>query len=138
MATKQDPDISENYLHDEYTDDELNREHEAAQRPGTRSPFAPGVHTGGTLAGDTAAGGSPLDQGDRSFVPGDRPVVHGWDSIGDEVAQDPAMEGTVAGNTNAAQSLVGGPEVDRTPQTPEEDLGPEGAIVQELGGEARY
>jgi hypothetical protein len=130
MATRRDPDINENYLHDEYTDDELNEAPET-DTTGITGPFAAGVTTGGTLGG----GG---DLGDRSFRDTRGGVVRGWDSNGSEVAQDRALEGTVGGNTNAAQALVGEPTGPRVPLTPEEDLGPEGTIVQELGGEARH
>jgi hypothetical protein len=137
MATKQDPDISENYLHDEYTDDELNQRQLDEQGAGKGGPFAAGVNLGGTLAGNKLVGGSNFDAGDRSY--GTRGgSVTGWDSNGDPVEQDPELEGTVGGNTNAAQALVGGPEREREPRLPEEDLGPEGTIVQQLGGEARH
>jgi hypothetical protein len=138
MATRQDPDISENYLHDEYTDDELNQKQLDRQGAGIEGPFAAGVNLGGTLAGNRVVGGSNFDAGDRSSGGLRRETVTGWDSNGDPVEQDPALEGTVAGNTNAAQALVGGSYTERKPRLPEEDLGPEGTIVQELGGEARF
>lgn len=138
MATKQDPDISENYLHDEYTDEELNQRQLDQQGAGSGGPFAAGTNLGGSLAGSKLVGGSNFDAGDRSFEPQLGRSAGGWDSDGDPVEQDPVLEGTVAGNTNAAQALVGGPRREREPQTPEEDLGPEGAIIQQLGGEARH
>ena len=139
MATKRDPDISENYIHDEYTDDALNGPEYPSYQAINDVPFAPGVHTGGTLGGDAATGATLMNQGDHSFGPSDSSSVTGWDSNGNPVVQDPALRGTVAGNTNAAQALVGRPDLrDPEPTELEDDLGPEGTIVQEVGGEARH
>lgn len=137
MATKQDPDVNENYLHDEYTDEALNQQQLDEQGAGRGGPLTAGVNLGGTLAGNQLVGGSNFDAGDRSYGTRGGNVV-GWDSNGDPVEQDAEFEGTVGGNTNAAQALVGGPPPERAPRLPEEDLGPEGTIVQQLGGEARH
>ncbi len=88
--------------------------------------------TGGTLAGEDVAGGSVLrPHGDHG------PLYGGEDNVGELRVTDPAMAGTVAGNTVAAGAAVGR-RPDDAPDEAEEDLGPEGTIVQQLGGEARY
>ncbi|HTE17450.1 MAG TPA: hypothetical protein VK689_03600 [Armatimonadota bacterium] len=74
----------------------------------------------------------------RAGVAGDdRPLSHVPDSTGQLVATEPEFAGTLAGNTTGAGACVPLPE-EREPTELTEDLGPEGTVVQELGGEARH
>ncbi len=89
--------------------------------------------TGSTLAGSDVTGGSVLKP------PGEhRPELRGGeDLLGERQVSEPEFAGTVAGNTTAAGAVVRKETADK-PTSPEEDLGPEGTIVQEIGGEARH
>jgi hypothetical protein len=114
-----------------------DQERRASNDPDVRDaglPSSRGVWTGGTLAGDEVTRGSVIKH------PGDGPrVVEVPDSIGDDIAVAPEFAGTVAGNTTGAGGVVlnKGPR-DSEPADETEDLGPEGTVVQEIGGEARY
>ena len=89
--------------------------------------------TGGTLAGEDVAGGSVVKR------PGeDEPETYGGpDNLGERLVVDPALAGTVAGNTTQAGEVVR-KEEEPEPRDAAEDLGPEGTIIQEVGGEGRY
>jgi hypothetical protein len=90
-----------------------------------------GPVTGGTLAGEDVVGGSVI----RREGPSHR--SYGWDSIGNRIAVPPEMAGTVAGNTTAADAILARND-DEPVEDLTQDLGPEGTIVQEIGGEARH
>lgn len=90
--------------------------------------------TGGTLAGEDVEGGSVIKhEGRNSFEPLTVP-----DSIGDQVRVAPEHAGTLAGNTTGADVILAQQYQDREPADETEDLGPEGTIIQEVGGEGRY
>lgn len=90
--------------------------------------------TGGTLAGDEVEGGSVIRREGRTAS---EPLT-APDSIGNQVPVAPELAGTVAGNTTGADILLAQQYRDREPADETEDLGPEGTIIQEVGGEARY
>lgn len=90
--------------------------------------------TGGTLAGEDVAGGSVISPPVKR-----NPYYGGPDNVGEEHIVEPEYAGTVAGNTTQAGYVVRkGDEADEIPEDLTEDLGPEGTIIQEVGGEARY
>jgi hypothetical protein len=95
-------------------------------------PSDRGRGMGGTLAGEDVEGGSVILHGRRR-----PPGVPVSDSTGETVIVDPALAGTVAGNTTAAGVVVA-KGADEEPAYLTEDLGPEGTIIQEVGGEARH
>ncbi|MFN3653221.1 MAG: hypothetical protein ACK47B_26870 [Armatimonadota bacterium] len=74
---------------------------------------------------------TPLHERHRS----DRAGVLATDSEGHAEVVDPAFAGTLGGNTQAPDVLL---REEPDPVNPEEDLGPQGTIVQKIGGEARY
>lgn len=90
--------------------------------------------TGGTLAAEEVEGGSVIRREGRTA----RDPITAPDSIGNEVPLAPEFAGTVAGNTTGAAEILGHDLQDREPADVTEDLGPEGTVVQEVGGEARY
>jgi len=61
----------------------------------------------------------------------------GSDTLGEPVETAPEFAGTVAGNTTAAGGIDFKARENAERETPADDLGPGGATVQELGGEAR-
>ena len=108
----------------------------AGDRKGTPGiPPDPGVSAGGTGAGDEVTG-CVLNGPCGILNPAHR-MTESWDNIGEAVPEDPALAGTVAGNTTAA----GGIDFQAADADDEDDnplgLGPEGTTVQEIGGAAR-
>jgi hypothetical protein len=95
------------------------------------------VWTGGTLAGEDVVGSSVLRPDKDESLADEQGRYGGADLLGERRVTDPALAGTVAGNTTAAGEVVRKQPPDE-PTTLEEDLGPEGTVVQAIGGEARY
>ena len=90
----------------------------------------------GTLAGEDVSGGSVLKpEGERS----DRSEVTGY--FTGTVKVDPAMAGTVAGDTEAADKFLTWDEdmeaADRLEEEEDAGYGPDGSTIQEIGGMAR-
>jgi hypothetical protein len=104
-----------------------------AQNDNQRTIPARDIDTRGPIGGDDADGGSVIDRGQR-----DAGRVQVPDSIGQPVDMDPAFAGTLAGNTTGAESVDYSRTGEREPEDVLDDLGPEGTVVQEIGGEARH
>lgn len=91
---------------------------------------------GGTLAGEDVNGGSVLKpEGERP----DRSEVTGY--FTGTVRVDPAMAGTVAGDTEAAEKFLTWDEdqaaAERIEAEEDAGYGPDGSTIQEIGGMGR-
>ncbi|HEU4754642.1 MAG TPA: hypothetical protein VFU47_16150 [Armatimonadota bacterium] len=99
-----------------------------ATGPGAGLPAGDPIWVGGAIDGDAETTGSVITHEHhapfRAQFPDDR-----------NVTTDPIHEGTIYQNTDAGGHFL--VEEDE-PEDITQDLGPEGAVVQEVGGEARY
>jgi hypothetical protein len=90
----------------------------------------PGANTTGGVIGDENTTGSVITHEREHDFRAEFPAEND-----DNVTADPVHEGTVYMDTSARGRFA---DQDSEPDGAADDLGPEGAIIQEVGGEARY